>query len=308
VTSGTSFDKELEEIERRRPAPPPFLFKYVCPDRIDVLENASIRFTPPLNTNDIFEVRQTFDLVIGPKMLAAFKVASTEVDFDESLRGALDDSPLAFLSNEEAKALVSKFVGGDLESLTKGLLSQVIDQMPAHLNAPEKIDELLVRVTSKQLLLSLSERADSSPMWAHYAANSTGFVIAFDTASAFFRRGNQGELQGLHRVEYFDGRVPEIMDNPYAALISKQADWSYEREWRLYAQADDISEVLSDGEEEIHLVGFPREAIQRVILGIRASTKLEEGLRSALEADYGGIPLMRLSADRATAKLTEIPT
>jgi len=83
---------ELERLEAERPKPPPVLYKYMNDQRLDVLKCGRIRFTPPLNANDIFEVRQTFDLLAGPKMQEFFREASTDVDFDESLRRALDDS------------------------------------------------------------------------------------------------------------------------------------------------------------------------------------------------------------------------
>jgi hypothetical protein len=143
-------------------------------------------------------------------------------------------------------------------------------------------------------------------MWAHYAANSSGFVIAFDTGSDFFRRGDHGELQGLHKVEYFDGRVSELIDNPYAALISKQSDWRYEHEWRLYMKAEQATEVLKVDGGSICLVQFPRQSVQRVILGLRSSQELENDLRRVL-GSYPGVPLMRLKADRSTAMLIEEP-
>jgi len=282
------------------------LYKYVNSDRVDVLQNGTIRFTPPLNTNDIFEVRQTYALVWGPKMHAYFKEVSKDVDFEEPIARAFEELGLSKLPDEQKKALLTAVVGSDPEGALRGIYDLFLDRLPALINQPTRIEELLERTASKQLLLSLSERPDSSPMWAHYADNSKGFVIAFDTSSQFFRRGDKGELQGLHKVKYFDGRVSEIMDDPFAALISKQADWSYEREWRLYARAEDVTEVLTGGAEDIHLVNFPREAVQRVVLGLRASAKLEEDLRSIMSA-FPSVPLMRLKADRATAKLIEEP-
>lgn len=302
-----TISSEIEQLDAQRPAPPPILYKFVVPDRVEVLENASIRFTPPVNTNDIFEVRQTFDLIAGPKLVAFFRELEPEVDFEEPLRDALEELGLGFLSNEQAKALVQVQSGVDLEATTRGLLNQFLGRMPTLMNEPENVERLLDRMASGQLLLSLTERADSSPMWAHYANSSKGFVIAFDTSSGFFRRGDQGELQGLHKVKYFDGRVGEILDDPFAALISKQADWAYEREWRLYVKPDHIARVLNVDGDEIHLVNFPREAVQRVVLGTRASQALEDQLRSVLSASYPHAQLTRMHADRTTASLVELP-
>jgi hypothetical protein len=297
----------LELLEAARPKPPKILYKYVIRDRVDVLKNACIRFTPPSNTNDIFEVRQTFRLVMGPKMLNALKEVSKEVDFDEQFAEAVKDSPFGSVPPELMKSFVSNALGVDVETLTRGLLGQVLDHMPDQMNAPENIDRLLDRFASDQLLLSLSARPDSSPMWAHYAANSTGFVIAFNSDSPFFRRGEKGELQGLHKVQYFDGVVPEIFDNPYAALISKQADWGYEHEWRLYVKPEAVSKTERRNGDDIHLVEFPREAVHRVILGMRATDELAGELQELLLKNYPGVPLTRMQADRTTATLSEVP-
>jgi hypothetical protein len=300
-------DWDFERFDEERPAPPPLLYKYVIPPRVDVLENAEIRFTPPLNTNDIFEVRQTFDLVAGPKMVAFFKQLEPQVDIEEPLRKALDELGLTRMTNEQAKALVQETGGGDLEATTRSLLSPMLDRLLSLMNEPEKIDQLLDRIASKHLLLSLTERTDSSPMWAHYAGNSAGFVIAFDTSSEFFRRGEDHERQALHKVKYFDGRVPEMMDDPFSVFVSKQADWAYEREWRLYVDRDQATRVLHVNDDEIHLGSFPRDAVQRVILGMRASDALAEQLDAILTASYPHCELTRMHADRTTASLIELP-
>jgi hypothetical protein len=298
---------ELERLDADRPTPPPLLYKYVIPARTDVLEKARIRFTPPLNTNDIFEVRQSFDLIVGPKMEEAFKELSKDLSFDEELERALQDSPLNFLSNENAKALYALQTGENFDSDMRNMFGTFLSALPSLMNSPEQIDQLLDKIASGQLLLSLTETPRSSPMWAHYADNSRGFVIAFDTTSEFFRRGDSQERQALHKIKYFDGRVGEIFDDPYASLVSKQADWSYEREWRLYAKGEDVNATLTGGEEDIHLIEFPREVVQRVVLGTRSPKNLEDKLRDILALSYPRVSLMRARADRTTASLTEVP-
>jgi hypothetical protein len=302
-----SVSSELEKLDAERSTSPATLYKYVVAERIDVLENASIRFTPPVNTNDIFEVRQTFDLMAGPKMVSFFQEIAPQVDFEETLRGALDEMGLNALSGESAKALVRASGGGDLETMTRSLLGQVIGDMPTLMNEPANIDRLLDKMASGQLLLSLTERMDSSPMWAHYAAKSAGFVMAFDTRSVFFRRGEKSELNGLHKVRYFDDRVGELLDDPFAALISKQADWAYEREWRLYVKPENMTRVVRVNDDDIHLVEFPRDALQRVVLGTRASPELQAQIQAILSRSYPGTRLTRLVADRNSASLNEVP-
>jgi hypothetical protein len=298
---------QTEPADRsNRPTPPAIVYKYVVPERLDVLTDANIRFTPPLNTNDIFEVRQTFDMLAGPKMRTLFDEQAKKVDVDTALAGALKDTPFAGLSPKVMKRLYRQLTGRDMEDTLRTTMRGLLDtQLFPLMNAPETIDDLLSRLGGRLLCLSLTERPDSPPMWAHYAANSSGFVIAFDTANPFFRRGDAGERQGLQKISYFDGRIAEALDDPYLALISKQADWAYEREWRLYVTADHVGRVLRVGEDDIHLIDFPRPAVQRVILGTRSPPQLETQIKAVLSAQYPGVPLHRVRADRSAAALVE---
>lgn len=291
-----------------RPIPPPTVYKYVVADRRDVLGNGSIRFTPPLNTNDIFEVRQTFELLAGPKMQDLFAEQAAGLEINETIAAAMKDTPLASVSPDAIKQFFEMMTGGNLEASMHSMLGVVLNEavFPA-MNSPQAMDGLLTKLGRDLICLSLTERFDSSPMWAHYAGNSTGFVIAFDANNGFFRRGDESERQGLHKITYFNGKIAEMMDDPYAALMSKQEDWAYEREWRLYLKADQASKVFEVGGETVHLVDFPVEAVQRVILGLRASDELESSLKDILASDYPHAQLTRVRADRGTASLSETP-
>ncbi|MGQ3228759.1 MAG: DUF2971 domain-containing protein [Blastomonas fulva] len=290
-----------------RPLPPAIVYKYVTAERIDVLRNACIRFTPPLNTNDIFEVRQTFDLLAGPQMQELFAHEAAAIDINATLVEVMKGTPFAGMSPVALKQFFETATGEDLATSLQGLFGTVLnDFVFPKMNSPKMIDDLLTKLGSDLICLSLTERFDSSPMWAHYASNSTGFVIAFETDNIFFRRGDAGERHGLQKITYFDGKIAEMMDDVYAALISKQQDWAYEREWRLYMKAEQASRTLSAGDDTIHLVVFPREAVQRVILGLRASGELEANMRSLLADQYPRAQLTRVQVDRGTASLTEI--
>lgn len=306
IPSPSEFDKDPSD---ERPDPPELVYKYVVADRLDVLRNGNIRFTPPLNTNDIFEVRQTFDLLAGPKMKALFEEQMAVLDIDGVLVDSLKDTPLNGMSVSEFKKFFGAATGGlDLEAALMGQLEQVLHGVVfPTMNSPGTADDLLNKLGSDLICLSLTERYDSSPMWAHYAGNSSGFVIAFDTSNGFFKRGDEAERQGLHKITYFDGKISEAMDDPYAAFMSKQADWAYEREWRLYVKAAEANKTFVVGSDTIHLVDFPGEAVQRVILGVRATTDLENEVRLVLEEKYPHALLSRVRADRTTAALIEEP-
>jgi hypothetical protein len=143
-------------------------------------------------------------------------------------------------------------------------------------------------------------------MWAHYGDNNRGFIVAFDSDHEWFRRRRGGQPTRLHKVTYFDGKVEELLVDVRAALISKTADWAYEREWRLCATEDQIDRVVGDPADPIHLVEFPIDVVSRVILGPRADADLTARIRNCLETDYPHIPLFRAVPNRATHTYDEV--
>lgn len=287
--------------------PPKILYKYVTRERIDILRNANIRFTPLNNTNDIFEVRESFELVFGPQMksLAETKIDKFNIDeideiySEELAKRGLDKASRDAVRNYHDKIVPDGFVRM-LKSSVKGALPDVFRGM----NSPKSKEKLSTKFGNDLICLSMTDRFDISPMWAHYAANSTGFVIAFDTSHSFFQ---SGENQKLWRVAYFDGKIPALDQNPEKALISKQKDWAYEREWRIYRKREDASHVISGDKEDIHLIDFPTEMVTRVILGLRASSDLEEELGAIIAGKYPNVSMTRVYADCTEGVLKERP-
>lgn len=291
-----------------RPQPPLVVYKYVVDERIDVLENGKIRFTPPLNTNDIFEVRQTFELFAGPKMEALFEETLEHSDVNELIDQEISKLPFPGISPGMIKEIFKQQTGVDIETMVRDMTAKAVaNNVLPTMNSGEAIDKLLTDLGSNLICLSLSESMNSPPMWAHYAGNATGFAIALKTDNPSFHRGENLERQGLHQIQYFDGRIGEVMEDPYAAFISKQADWSYEKEWRLYLKSDEASDILEVGSEQIHLVEFPSDAIHRVILGPRASESLETEIKNIISTRYPDATVTRTQADRSAAKLIEYP-
>lgn len=284
------------------PAPPELVYKYVSGERTDVLEHARIRFTPPINTNDIFEVRQTFELLIGPKAQQIFDEQIKQSNINQILAKTMNDMGLGQLSLESMKLLMESVHGVSLEQYVRGSTQ---DRIIPYMNSPKTMDDLLMKVGHNLICLSFSETPYCSPLWAHYADNSRGFVIAFKTTGAFFHRGEEGERNGLFRIRYRDEKLREPLDNPVEALMSKTSDWAYEREWRLYTKRDDADLILGKVPDEIHLVSFPKATVDRVILGPRASIELETKIRNILDTQYNSVPLVRLRADRSTASFVE---
>jgi hypothetical protein len=293
------------------PSPPAVVYKYVAPVRLRVLVDQLIRFTPLISTNDVFEVRQTFEQIAGPRFQAALHHEADVMSAESMNAMMLEELQKAGFNREAAEILgptIARAAFGDnYADAIRNQAREMSDIVVGMMNRQESIDGFLERLGGRLLALSLSEVSNSTVMWAHYAQQSEGFAIGFDTNDLFFHEGKGGKSRALQKIAYFDGRVDEVMDDPRLCLLSKTSDWAYEREWRLYVNVEDADRVEKPGNEDIHLMAFPTSAVCKVILGCRASPELTRHLRELLSGHYPHVALTKMKADRRSAQLIEIP-
>lgn len=294
------------------PPPPRYLYKYLSAERVgNVLESGTVRFTPLLDTNDTFEVRSTFDKLAGPKMLSMLDEQMDNTLSEESVRkltaDMLKDNGLGWLPPELALQFAEQQYGGNFMGMLRQQMQQAVDTMLVpHFNDPEYAKKLLEKLGRDLLCFSLSERMDSPPMWAHYADNNAGFVVAFDTENAWFHQRKNGEKTRLQKVEYFDGKLDEPLENPQAAFISKTTDWAYEREWRLYIKNDEADLTVGNADDPIQLHKFPPEAVDRIILGAKTHPEIADRIRDAVASRYPHAPVMRAVPNRQSHTYDEV--
>lgn len=303
-----SFD--LEDFDNA--SPPLFLYKYLSAERVgNVLEGGAVRFTPLLNTNDTFEVRSTFDQLAGPKFRQMLGEQMDVTLSDDSVRQMTADllkkNGLNWLPAETALKMLEAQHGGNFIEVMRTQMQGVVDNMLVpHFNDPKNIEGLLEKLGRELLCFSLSERMDSAPMWAHYADNNSGLVVAFDTTNAWFTRRKDGKNTRLQRVAYFDGKVEEPLQDVRSALISKTTDWEYEREWRLYVKEGQVDKTVGESSDPIHLLNFPPDAVDRVILGPKTSEGVARRIRKALAQRYPDTRLVRAVPNRASHTYDEV--
>ena len=87
------------------------LFKYLRPERIDVIEKLEIRFTQPGALNDPFELRPRIESLVSEAETLAH-LSSTPVDFEQILRQAYD-----MLSDEHRSRLSFEESGPDFQDV-----------------------------------------------------------------------------------------------------------------------------------------------------------------------------------------------
>jgi hypothetical protein len=95
--------------------------------------------------------------------------------------------------------------------------------------------------------------ADNPLMWVHYARNSTGFVLGFDTTTGFF----DDDSRALRKVIYQEG--PNIRpDADLSACFYKSDRWEHEQEWRC---------VRAFQSSESRMVTITPSLVTEVVLG-----------------------------------------
>lgn len=285
------------------------IYKYLAPERIQVLENATLRATQANALNDPFELKPFFNTIleradleqkIMEKNFLEHSLKSAYMDQPAYLRAKLPWSEVHALSLKPGfKRQINTILGKEIDNLVENQLPNLTEQLRTFMY--EQLGETIG-------IISFSEVSDESLMWAHYAKNHKGFVVEFDENDAFFdrRRSDMDEFFHLRPVEYHD-KPPvcrKITDlNGAILLCGKQARWSYERERRVLIPVD--PKTTTGQEEAIHLITFPRRVVRAVVLGHRASNPLIDKVQEILSSteEYAHVHLRVARADLSTGNL-----
>jgi hypothetical protein len=252
------------------------LFKYVNPDRIDVLRAKLIRFTQPTACNDPFEFRP---IVQGLQDPQATQVTFAE-EFDRLLNEKLD------AASPEVRVLFDLLK--DNIQLLPQLRKQFVDQGVAMFEAgSRRIKDMMVGGLGNHVgILSLTEDPVSTPMWAHYANNHSGFLIELDSSHAWFsqRAGDNDEFRHIRKVTYISQpKSPYLRElDGNDIFYTKNIDWAYEKEWRLIRPLQDSDHKILD---EIYLFSLPSEIMKSVVIGLRTAPSTKEAIHNILTGD-----------------------
>lgn len=281
----------LNEPDVDPTCPPPRLFKYLHPDRVDVLKTGKICFSSPTNLNDPFELKPPLRLYESEESMWATV---------ENLLPQLIADTVAELPHHQrhlvTEAQVEAVVRAQMVSRDVGFVSTIKRLMPdlhARFNS-----EMEKRIG----ILCLTEAPDDLLMWAHYACSHEGFAIEFDPEALFFhqRRTKKDELRHLRPVHYSNIRPSLTFDKAdMKALLTKSEHWAYEREWRMMVDLSDASTVLNFGGKSFHLFAFPTSSIKSVILGSRMPKETRQEILSLIRgsADLEHITCYQASID-----------
>jgi hypothetical protein len=144
-------------------------------------------------------------------------------------------------------------------------------------------------------IFSLTEDPAHMLMWSHYASQHYGVVVEFDDSNPWFNQkvGPSDDFRHLVRVAYIQNPLSHTWRQLSGAdvLYTKNAEWAYEREWRIIRPVRDGMEV-SPGK---FCFDVPAGAVRGIIFGCRTTPTLEREIRAFVAANpnLGHVSLKR---------------
>ncbi|MCX2709045.1 DUF2971 domain-containing protein [Pseudomonas sp. DCB_BG] len=253
------------------------LFKYLKPERIDVLLNKCLVFSKPARFNDPFDCLPHYQSSdeLNPLGARIYHLCARpeELHLPRCREEILDHVRRSFAADPSftLQAVV----------LVDSVLPENYGDMAGSFRA-----SLAPGLQNAVVALSLSENASSLLMWAHYAGDHTGFVIGFDSEHRYFRAAgtNPSNPGYLNKVVYSDERPSGVAGamSAEAAYLTKGLDWSYEKEWRILQSVKNASVVKGVPGFEVHLFDYPSDAVSKIIVGARASAETKESIKELL--------------------------
>jgi len=293
--------------------PPGILYKYLHPDRTDVIENRRIRFTQPGAFNDPFEMDPHFGTALHGARADALVLDVFE-NKPFMIYDALPESFREQVSRQRFLDTLASDRGRRFLAMLKA--SDEIWDLAEATNADlaSELADIFRLERDRQIgVLSLSERVDSLLMWAHYTQSHEGFVLAFDTAHPWFNRprtpDDPAHLRQLLPVTYPRNRPSFPMEELFQRSWSttKGDDWEYEREWRFIdLLSDAATRERPDDRWPIYLFSLPSDSICAVILGCRVSDETRGKLLGVLSKsrDFSHVRILQAVADKRRFRVT----
>ncbi len=223
------------------------LFKYVPPERIDILENERIAFTPPDRFKDPFE----------------FRLGITRRTARNQLKEIIEQTHLrAELSIPGYKNLSSRQQRKGRKEVFRN--QKVLEHF-------QKSFQNSVQRHAWQLgILCLCGTNESNLMWYHYADGHKGFVIELDCKhESIIGLGKPWEVGYVEKPPVFDHTkpTPEI-------FRFKPSYLKYEVERRILRPLSEFVPEKSSEGLPLYFWKLPREGVKAVYFGHRMEAKV----------------------------------
>jgi len=287
---------------------PERLYKYFGPERCEVLDNWLVRFTQAGALNDPFELKPHIASYGTSEELREVAERKWEEHAKERYEelAAKYTNPMPF---SEFRRLIEKDRSSMIEEALARDMTPVIEEMAAKISS--MINESIG-------ILSLCEHPDDLLMWAHYAAGHAGFVLEFDTKSAFFNQKNppgwanannedtkvfSKEYGWIRKVCYSVERPSVVVTKlDFGTLLRKGKPWAYECEFRMLMPLEYGLQCALERTNNypVCLFPIPPSAVTRIILGCNSEAELLEKatrLKTAGETRHIAVEKARIDTE-----------
>ena len=259
-------------------------FKYLHPDRFDVLESQKVRFSPPGALNDPFELLFGTDFLDDPEKS---KWIGEDVGTRQFLR---------HLNKSKTEGRSPKYTEEQFRAAAAERASKMKDKLKAVAIESQKSQISVFRIFC---LTSVPPRGPKSlPLWTYYTDGHKGMALEFDAKHPWVGYkcpGTDDPYSGIvryseKRVQYSDPLTPDF-------VFTKAECWRHEGEYRILRHLDTAKDL--DCSKVDSLVTFPAKALISVTLGINSPHSLVEKVQAVLqEARYEHIKLNYAEIDR----------
>lgn len=250
------------------------IYKYLGTSGIEALQTGLLKFSPPSDFNDPFEMQ--------PFVVNVASEAHMEKDFAERFESLTEERYRNLPQVVREAATFSQYRIW-AESKRPEMLMNLKHLLIS--SAPVMRQQFLATINSTIGVFCMTAAHDSLLMWAHYADKHRGFVIEFNREHAFFnrKRGPNDEFNQLLPVFYSQTRPNDFLVNMdvTSVFLTKSKDWSYEQEWRILCPLS----ARTEHRNGMYLYGFPPECVTGVILGCKIAEPDEKALIEVLKAD-----------------------
>ena len=253
----------------------PPLYKYISdPAAVRFLLQGTAKFTPIPELNDPSELLPN---VIPDEVLRSLAHLREH--------GYSDDDMVHLRKEENLLRRLAPLYKAIDAPVSRALATATI-RSPFYDSTPllyQLLNEVAREMSSKVGLFCLTERYDSLPMWAHYAANATGVVVEFQGLEEVFAGDDTGVLYQPIAVRYEREQVGVTFDprSHESIFFSKFQDWSYEQEVRVVLPLADCRQERL-GDKRLYLYNIPPACITRVILGWKMAPPVAETVHASV--------------------------
>ena len=219
---------------------PPILYKYLRPDRLDVLQNCCIRFSQRTVFEDDHELQP---------------------DYRE------------FGTLGEIWRFVLRTGTGLDPRVPPNVLVQLIAESPKAQALATQTALRNIKSINEIGIFCLTEAPDSERMWDEYAGERRGFVIAFDTTHAAFSQltmpGKIGKV--IYSDQVLETFLGTMETEGAATLFRKRMKYEFEREWRSIR----LLKRLTHRGDGVFVSSFDPASVGRIIPGPECSVSTE---------------------------------